>query len=93
MQELLPNTVEASAEKHLPVVKVQKSVVEVSVGSVPHPMTPEHFITFILLETENGFYVKDLTPKDKPEAVFACNEKPVAVYAFCNLHSLWKSNI
>ncbi|MDD6253220.1 MAG: desulfoferrodoxin family protein [Bacteroidales bacterium] len=90
MQELVPGTVDASVEKHLPVVtRLDECRIRVDVGSVPHPMTPEHHISFIYVETENGGMRIDL--KDKPQAVFCtCSDKLVAVYEYCNLHGLWK---
>lgn len=94
MQELIPNTVEASTEKHLPVVTVSEGKVKVSIGSVTHPMTDEHSIQWIYLETEAGGMRKYLNPKDAPEAEFCLGgEKPVAAYAYCNLHGLWKTSL
>lgn len=93
MQELVPGTVDASLEKHVPVVtRIDDCRIKVEVGSVAHPMTPEHHISFIYLETENGGISIDL--KDRPEAVICtCNVKPVAVYEYCNLHGLWKTDL
>ena len=93
MEELIPGTVDASLEKHVPVVtRLDECVIKVEVGSVAHPMLPEHHIAFIYVETENGGIHVDL--KDKPEAVVCvCNEKPVAVYEYCNLHGLWKTDL
>lgn len=92
MQALEPNTVEASGEKHLPVAKYENGVLTVNVGSVDHPMVEEHLIQWIYVETENGGLRKDLKAGDKPAAVFHLGEeKPVAVYAYCNLHGLWKT--
>ena len=93
MQELIPNTVDASNEKHVPVVtRLDDCRIKVEVGSVAHPMTPEHHISFIYVETENGGIRVNL--KDKPEAVVCvCCEKPVAVYEYCNLHGLWKTEL
>lgn len=94
MEELIPNTVEASGEKHLPVVSIQDGVVHVSVGSVAHPMIPEHYIEWIYLQTENGGYRKVLNPGDAPEVKFWLgDDNPVAVYAYCNLHGLWMTEI
>ncbi len=95
MRELVPNTTEAANEKHLPVVKVEGNVVRVQVGSVEHPMTEGHWITWIMLETNQGMNRKPLTPSDRPEAVFvlAENETPLAAYEYCNLHGLWKTVI
>ena len=93
MQELIPGTVDASVEKHLPVVTVlDETTIKVEVGSVAHPMLPEHHIAFIYIETENGGIRVDL--KDKPEAVISLgNERAVAVYEYCNLHGLWKTEL
>ena len=94
MEELIPNTVEASGEKHIPVVtRVDDCSIKVEVGSVPHPMLPEHHIAFIYVETEDGGGIR-INLKDKPEAVICtCTSKPVAVYEYCNLHGLWKTEL
>ena len=93
MEELIPGTVDASVEKHLPAVtRLDDCTIKVQVGSVAHPMIPEHHIMFIYVETENGGIRVDLT--DKPEAeICVCTSKPVAVYEYCNLHGLWKTEI
>ncbi len=93
MQELVPNTVDASGEKHVPVVtRLDGNMIKVEVGSVAHPMTEEHHIAFIYVETEDGGIKVDL--KDKPEAVIALgSSKPIAVYEYCNLHGLWKTEL
>lgn len=95
MQEIVPGTVDAAVEKHLPVVSAAGSQVTVQVGSVEHPMLPEHFIEWIVLETSTGSQMKALTPGEKPQAVFALadGEKAVAAYAYCNLHGLWKAEV
>ncbi|MGB4984445.1 MAG: desulfoferrodoxin family protein [Erysipelotrichaceae bacterium] len=93
MSELLPNTVEAAVEKHLPVVTLGEKKVSVDVGSVDHPMTPEHHIAWVALESSKGVKIHNLT--DKPHTSFhmcSCDE-PIAVYAYCNLHGLWKTEI
>ena len=55
MEELIPNTVDASGEKHVPVVeRIDDCRIKVRVGSVEHPMLPEHHIVFIYVETERG---------------------------------------
>ena len=93
MEELVPGTLEASVEKHLPVVTwVDEITIKVEVGSVAHPMLEEHHIAFVYVETENGGIRVDL--KDKPEAVIALGgQKPIAVYEYCNLHGLWKTEM
>lgn len=94
-QEITPNTVEASVEKHMPVVSISGSKVTVNVGSASHPMTEEHSITTVVLETQNGGQYKFLSHNGEPVAHFevASGDQPVAVYAYCNLHGLWKADI
>ena len=93
MQELVPGTTDAAVEKHLPVYEVNGSSVSVTVGSVLHPMLPEHSINWICLQTNKGFQLKYLNPGEEPKAVFALadGEKVEAVYEYCNLHRLWKA--
>ena len=94
MTQLVPGTVEASVEKHLPVVKVDGDKVTVEIGSVAHPMAEEHSILWVYLQTDKGGQRKNLAVGEAPSVEFAlCNEKPVAVYAYCNLHGLWKTEI
>jgi len=87
--------VEASAEKHIPVATVEGNTVKVAIGSVAHPMVEEHYITWVYLQTTTGGQRKNLVPGTAPEATFALtdDEKPVAVYEYCNLHGLWKADI
>lgn len=95
MTELVANTTDAAKEKHVPVITVNGNNVEVVVGSVLHPQTEAHLIDFIVVETTNGVYRKDLTPADEPKASFSLkeDEKVVAAYAYCNLHGLWKASL
>ena len=94
MTELVPGTVDASREKHLPVVSVEEDAVKVIIGSVSHPMTEEHSITWVYLQTDRGGQRKCLKVGGEPIVSFALSEeKPVAVYAYCNLHGLWKTDI
>ena len=94
MTELKANTTDAATEKHVPVITVDGNKVTVKVGSTLHPMTEEHYIMWIYLETEKGGEMKHLTPKDEPIATFALAEgdKPVAAFEYCNLHGLWKAD-
>lgn len=91
MAELVANTVDASFEKHIPIVTIDDEDVHVTVGSEEHPMTEKHFIEWIMVVTEKGFQVKRLKWNDKPQACFSvCKcDKILAVYAYCNLHGLW----
>ena len=93
MTELVPGSVDASKEKHVPVIAADGNTVTVSVGAVAHPMLDEHYIQWIYLQTEQGGQRKCLTPGMEPKAVFALvsGDKAVAAYAYCNLHGLWKA--
>jgi superoxide reductase len=94
MAELIANTAEASVEKHLPVVKVSGDKIEVEIGSIPHPMEETHYIAFVYVETERGGQRKCLKIGQTPKAIFSLvDDKPIAVYAYCNLHGLWKTDI
>ena len=93
MHELIPGTTEASGEKHIPVYDVQGSTVTVTVGAAEHPMTQEHYIEWICLETGQGIQYKHLEPSDAPKACFSlCEGDHVeAVYALRSQHSLWRN--
>lgn len=94
MTELTPNTVEASVEKHLPVVTVDGDKVTVEIGSAPHPMFEEHHIVWVYLQTDRGGQRKCLEIGAEPKVTFAlADEKPVAVFDYCNLHGLWKTDV
>ncbi|MBR6617189.1 MAG: desulfoferrodoxin [Oscillospiraceae bacterium] len=93
MTEIIPGTTDAAVEKHVPVYTVENNIVHVKVGEVEHPMTPEHFIEWVSIQTNQGNQRKALKPGDQPEICFAlCDgDKVEAVYAYCNLHGLWKA--
>ena len=94
MTALVPGVVEASHEKHIPVVSVNENSVKVSVGSIEHPMSEEHSILWVYLETDKGYYRKPLEVGRAPIVEFVLSdEKPIAAYAYCNLHGLWKTEI
>lgn len=94
MKFLIANTKDAAVEKHVPVVeRVADNKIQVRVGEVEHPMAPEHFIEFIVMETEEGFSVHYLQPGEKPVAEFTNDKKVIAVYEYCNLHGLWKTTV
>ena len=94
MEALAPNTMEASGEKHLPVVTAEGNMLHVNVGSVDHPMVPEHYIQWVYVQTEHGGQRKSLQPGDAPQVTFCLGgEKAVAVYAYCNLHGLWMTQL
>ncbi|MCI8454595.1 MAG: desulfoferrodoxin [Lachnospiraceae bacterium] len=93
--KLHANTTEAAVEKHLPVVKVKKDMVEARIGENDHPMEDGHHITWVYVETTRGGQLRLLKPGDKPVAQFTMSdgERPLAVYEYCNLHGLWKVEI
>ena len=93
MEELIPGTSDGASEKHVPVYEVKDNKVYVCVGEVAHPMSEEHYIEWIAVQTNNGNQRKKLSPSDEPKAEFALLEgdEVQAVYAYCNLHGLWKA--
>ena len=97
LKAIVPNTVDAAKEKHVPVATYDatKNEVHVTVGSVAHPMTEEHLIECIILVTKKGVQRANLTPSDAPEAVFrlADGDVPVKVLEYCNLHGLWQADL
>lgn len=94
MKKLIPNTMEGSTEKHLPSITYVGNKIEVAVGSILHPMEDMHNIIFICLKTKNGIQRKKLNVSDKPIAIFSVEDDiPLLVYAYCNIHGLWKTDI
>lgn len=93
MEELVPGTSDGATEKHVPVYEVKDNKVFVSVGEVTHPMSEEHYIQWIAIETKNGNQRKVLSPTDEPKATFPLLEgdEVLAVYEYCNLHGLFKA--
>ena len=93
MTEIVPDTTDAAVEKHVPAYEVKDGKVAVTVGSVEHPMLDAHYIEWVALQTNQGVQRKELKPGQEPKVCFAlCDGEEVeAVYAYCNLHSLWKA--
>lgn len=92
MNKLEANTSDGAHEKHVPVVTKKDGKIYVEVGSVAHPMLPEHYIEWIAVVSENRVERVNLLPGEKPEAVFEDNGQ-FEVYEYCNLHGLWKAEI
>lgn len=90
MTELVANTSDGAKEKHVPVVTRENGKLKVSVGSVLHPMLPEHHIEWIALESGDRLEIKYLQPGMQPIAEFDDAENGT-VYEYCNLHGLWKA--
>lgn len=92
MELLNPNTVDAAKEKHVPVVSAEDGKLVIRVGSQPHPMTEEHYIDWIFVKTSYGGIYCDLEIGDEPVAMLPfAPEEVISVYAYCNLHGLWKA--
>jgi superoxide reductase len=91
MNLLKENTVDASKEKHVPIIEKTKTGMKVKVGSVAHPMEEKHFIEWIELVADGISYRKFLKPGDAPEADFKVAAKALTAREYCNLHGLWKA--
>ena len=91
MEEMIPNTVEASVEKHKPVIEQTGNKVVVTVGSVLHPMEEKHYIKWVALETKKGNQRKMMKPGQEPKVIFMLEDgdEVVNAFAYCNLHGLW----
>lgn len=92
MELLTVNTVDASKEKHVPVLSSTALGTQVIVGETEHPMTKEHYIEWI--EVQNGEYVNRLylSPGQQPRAEFYLHRQAgLVVRAYCNLHGLWQA--
>lgn len=95
MKELKASNQDMGAEKHVPVIsKISEHIWKVSVGSISHPMTDDHHIVFIYLETDRGGVLVHLKPGTDPSAFFYLGEeKIIAAYEYCNLHGLWMTKL
>jgi superoxide reductase len=93
MEEIIPGSVDASKEKHVPEYQVKGNRVEVRIGSVDHPMIPEHYIEWVAIQPKLGNQRKALKPNEKPFVSFVLEDGDTveAVYAYCNLHGLWRA--
>jgi len=85
------NSVDASKEKHVPIIEKNKEGVKITVGSTPHPMTNEHYIEWIEIYTKKGRAKKFLKPNQEPSVMFPIKTEILGARAYCNLHGLWKS--
>lgn len=91
MIELKAGTSDGAHEKHVPALQINGDILSVQVGEVLHPMTPEHFIQWILVEQGDKIQYQRLTPDQEPKASFKIEPGvPFTVYEHCNLHGLWK---
>lgn len=92
MTKLEANTTDGAQEKHVPLAERKDGKIYVQVGSVEHPMLDAHYIEWIALATDKGIERIELSPGEKPEAVFEDKEN-VTIYEYCNLHGLWKTEL
>lgn len=95
MQLIVPGTVDASIEKHVPVIRQMGQDVIITVGSEEHPSTEAHHIQWIVLLTSKGLHARSIRPGEKPRAVFHLNENENvhAAMEYCNLHKLWRKDV
>lgn len=91
MAQMTENTVDASTEKHVPVVERIPDGIRVTVGSVEHPMEEAHYIMWIEAIAGGRRYVRFLSPGERPEAEFPVTEEEILVREYCNLHGLWRA--
>lgn len=91
MTEQVENTTDAAVEKHVPVVELSEEGIVVSVGSAEHPMTDDHYITWVEVLSSDYSYRINLKPGDKPKVCFPPLKGDIKVRAYCNLHGLWKA--
>lgn len=95
MVELVADSQDAALEKHVPAVEIDGNRIHVNIGSVDHPMIPEHYIQFICLLKDNGYEIHPMKPDEAPCTDFYLGEgeKGITVYEYCNLHGLWKTDL
>ena len=90
MTLLKSHSIDAAVEKHVPILIEEAGIKKVFVGEVEHPMTSEHYIEFIAVQTKSEMLIRKLKPLDKPEFIINTNEEIINMYAYCNLHGLWE---
>lgn len=93
MKPLAPNTVDAAQEKHIPVAAREGDRLNVTVGTVAHPMTREHHISWIAVAQDGLTMRRALDPVGQPSAEFLLRPGAATVYAYCNLHGLWAAEL
>ena len=91
MKLMVENTVDASKEKHVPVIEKVEGGIKVKVGSVPHPMEEKHYIEWIEIIADGKVYKKFLKPGDQPETLFEIKADKITAREYCNIHGLWKN--
>ena len=94
LSALEADTLDGATEKHVPIVEFKDNLMTVEVGEIPHPMTVDHSILWIYVQTRSGGAFVRLAPEDQPKARFKINSiDVVGVYAYCDIHGLWKAEL
>lgn len=94
MELLEAGSTDAAQEKHVPVATQDGDTINVKVGEVAHPMLENHYIEWIALVGDGRLEIHKLHPGDEPQTSFAAaGIANAAVYAYCNLHGLWKADL
>lgn len=89
MKTLIPNSVDAAQEKHVPTYEVRDGKIYVRVN---HVMEEDHYIEWIAIVFDGKEKVTYLKPGDEPIA--HCKYVPGStIYAYCNKHLLWKTEV
>lgn len=91
MKLITENTVDASLEKHVPVIEKTQNGIKIKVGSIPHPMEEKHWIEWIEVIVDGKLYRQYLAPGQAPEAFFEITGEKILAREYCNLHGLWKA--
>lgn len=91
MKLFTENTVDASKEKHVPVIEKSAGGIKVKIGSVPHPMEEKHYIEWVEIIVDGKAYRQFLKPGQAPEAAFEIKGEKITAREYCNLHGLWKA--
>lgn len=96
MEEIKARTNEEGLnEKHIPVYRYDKNNVIIEIGSTLHPMNDDHYIEWVVLVTNKGKQKRELKPGNSPRVIFNLDkdENIKEIYAYCNIHSLWKKEV
>ena len=93
MNLLAANTVDASKEKHVPVIEKTDKSVKVKIGVEVHPMTDSHYIEWIEIIFDGKVDRQYLKPGEEPTAKFNVSPAQLTARAYCNLHGLWQSQV
>lgn len=92
MEELHANVSDGKSEYHVPVVECEHdNKAKIRIGKDLHPMSADHYIQFVCVETCCSMQIHFFKPDDKPQIELCADCRITAVYAYCNIHGLWKT--